>query len=35
MPEQPDDWKAGLRRRVVDEIDHVIQTFRSSPGKGV
>ena len=35
MPEQPDDWRAGLRQRVVDEIDHVIHAFRPSPGEGV
>jgi subtilase family protein len=35
MPEQPDDWKVGLQRRVVDEIDHVIHVFRPSPGEGV
>jgi subtilisin family serine protease len=35
MPEQPDDWRAGLRPRVVDEIDHVIHAFRPSPGEGV
>jgi subtilisin family serine protease len=35
MPEQPEDWRAGLQRRVVDEIDHVIRAFRPSPDKGV
>jgi subtilisin family serine protease len=35
MPEQPDDWKAGLEGRVVDEIEHVIGAFRPSPGEGV
>jgi subtilisin family serine protease len=35
MPEQPDDWRAGLRQRVVDEIEHVIHAFRPSPGEGV
>jgi hypothetical protein len=35
MPEQPDDWKAGLERRVVDEIEHVISAFRPSPDEGV
>jgi subtilisin family serine protease len=35
MPEQPDDWRAGLEQRVVDEIDHVIRAFRPSPSAGV
>jgi subtilisin family serine protease len=35
MPEQPDDWKAGLGGRVIDEIDYVIRAFRPSPGEGV
>jgi hypothetical protein len=35
MPEQPDDWRAGLHQRVVDEIEHVIHAFRPSPGEGV
>jgi subtilisin family serine protease len=35
MPEQSDDWKAGLERRVVDEIEYVIDAFRPSPGEGI
>jgi Subtilase family len=35
MPEQADDWKTGLAQRVVDEIEHVIQTFRPSPSEGI
>ncbi len=33
MPEQSDDWKVGLERRVVDEIQYVIDTFHPSPGE--
>jgi len=35
MPEQLEDWKAGLERRVVDEIEHVIRAFHPSPEEGV
>jgi len=35
MPEQTDDWKAGLEQRVVDEIEHVIRAFRPSPNEGI
>jgi subtilisin family serine protease len=35
MPGQPDDWRAGLEQRVVDEVDHVIRAFRPSPDEGV
>jgi subtilisin family serine protease len=35
MPEQPHDWRVGLQRRVVDEIEHVIHAFRPSSGEGV
>jgi Subtilase family len=34
MPEQPDSWRVGLEQRVVDEIDHVIRAFSTSPGRG-
>ncbi len=35
MPEQSDDWKVGLERKVVDEIEHVIRAFRPSPDEGI
>src|SRR5271170_1352238 len=35
MPEQPDDWKAGLEQRAIDEVEHVIQAFRPSPNEGI
>jgi len=35
MPEQPDDWRAGLHQQAVDEIEHVIRAFRPSSGGGV
>jgi len=35
MPEQPDDWRAGLQQQAVDEIEHVICAFRPSSGGGV
>jgi hypothetical protein len=35
MPEQTDDWKANLEPRVIDEIEHVIRTFRPSPNEGI
>ena len=30
MPEQPENWKDGLRRRLVDEIEFIIRAFRRS-----
>jgi len=35
MPEQTDDWKAGLDQRAVDEVEHVIHAFRPSPDEGI
>jgi len=35
MPEQTDDWKTGLDQQAVDEVEHVIQTFRPSPDEGI
>jgi len=35
MPEQTDDWKTGLEQRAVDEVEHVIRTFRPSPNEGI
>jgi subtilisin family serine protease len=35
MPEQPDDWKAGLDQRAIDEVEHVIRAFRPSPNEGI
>jgi subtilisin family serine protease len=35
MPEQSDDWRAGLQQRAVDEIEHVIHACRPSLGGGV
>jgi subtilisin family serine protease len=35
MPEQTDDWKAGLDQRAIDEVQHVIHAFRPTPDEGI
>jgi len=33
MPEEAENWRDGLRPRVVDEIDAIIRAFRGSSGR--